>query len=232
MADGSRIPLTISEFNNYINNTNTYLHAGSPQNGIRLGLVAGDLTEWDTRTVYWHDTLFPLYTNELTSSSSVKDNVRIFMKDFREFAQPRIDIMAVDPDATQDDANVLHFVLQRAKPSKPTENIKGKCFASISAIGGGSFDISCRTINDSSRPSKPDGADCVMISFRIVSDGKMLPAGPDDGMTKVVNTKAKFQFDTDPANRGKYLQVYFRWYNTRYPQFAGTWNEAQSVLIN
>src|SRR6185295_15788608 len=95
MPDGSRIPNTIPAFNNYINDTDDRQKANTSVPLIKYfqdyTWTLAEIGEWTTRRTFWRDTLYPKYTNPLTSTSAVKDEVRNFMKDFHTFGNPLLD---------------------------------------------------------------------------------------------------------------------------------------------
>jgi len=132
----TRIPDSISDFNTYMNNTGTYVAAGTPVNGIRLGLSAGNITDWGGYKTDWI-TLYTKYSDPVQSTSIVKDEVRNFMDDFREFANPLLNIMAASPNANETDEGVFNFKIGRATPSHSTTPISDKVVLSAKPIGRG-----------------------------------------------------------------------------------------------
>ncbi|MEP7168668.1 MAG: hypothetical protein ABI855_04805 [Bacteroidota bacterium] len=232
MADGSRVPTTIDAFNKYINNTDDYIHEETPTNGTRLGLTTTNQSDWASKRTFWKDTLFPKYSDPIQSTSVVKEDVKTFMKDFRTFANPLLDVMAASPAATNEDAAVFHFVLVRKKPSHQTEPIKDAVVTDVKANGGGDMIFSCRTSHDTKRASKAEGADSVQVAFKVaVRNEDPPPVDANDGTTKEIFTKAKFILHAGGANAGKKLYVWCRWYNTKNPPIAGSWNNMITVMI-
>jgi hypothetical protein len=51
-------------------------------------------------------------------------------------------------------------------------------------------------------------------------------------MSKDIITKAAFEFDAGFTNQGKWLVVYFRWYNTKHPDLAGKWSPMVTIAIS
>src|SRR5205085_10753699 len=127
----SRVPTAIPEFNTYITNTNTYLHAGGPPTNLtRLGLSDDNGKDWDDYQKAWAE-LYLKYSNALTSTSIIKENVKHAMHDFKAFAQPLLNIIAASPEATDDDAAVFNLVLDKnhKNPSRPTTPISDTVMA-------------------------------------------------------------------------------------------------------
>lgn len=238
----TRVPEKISEFNTYINNTDTFLQAissGSTTNWERLGLSSINAGEWNTRRIYWRDTLYPKYIDPLQSTTAVKETVRIFMEDFKEFAQPQLNIMAAGPNATSDDELVFNFKIGRAAATHPTEPIAETVVFTVKPLGGGELRFTCRTATDSSRASIPEGADSVQVAFQIMDkdtkpegEGEGSLPNPDDGsMRRELFTKAQFTFEAGMANVGRLMVIYTRWYNTKHPKLAGPWSNVTAAVI-
>src|SRR4030095_4025738 len=99
MAGSTIIPRTREAFNIYINNTDDRLQATNPDTTqkyyVDYGISLADADEWHTRRQTWADTLWPTYTNPISSTSVAKANVEEFMNDFRTFAMPLIDLIEV-----------------------------------------------------------------------------------------------------------------------------------------
>lgn len=238
----TRISQAIGPFNTYINNTDTFLQqisSGTTHNWERLGLSNDNADEWHSKRLYWRDTLYPKYTDPLQSTKAVKDEVRNFMEEFREFGQPQLNIMAASANATSDDELVFNFKIGRAAPVHHTEPIAETVEFSIKTLGGGDLRFTCRTASDSSRASIPDGADSVQLAYAIA--GKDTPANnsgegevptPNDpDMRRELFTKAQFTFQTGASNVGKRIIVFARWYNTKHPALAGPWSNITLSVI-
>lgn len=230
----TRISPTIPGFNIYIVNTATYLAAGTPTtNGARLGLSPTNITDWADKKTYWVSTLYPKYSDPLQSTSTVKGEVKNFMRSFKTFAQPLLNIMAANPNAVEADEAVFNFKTGRAAPSHGTTPISEGVVCNARPIGGGDFKFSCRTAHDDHRASKAKGADSVQLSYIIlesVANASMLNAD-SPGMTKEIFTKAQFTFHAGAANVGKRIAIFARWFNTRHPQLAGSWSAVTIVVI-
>src|SRR5262245_24408493 len=114
----SRVPEIVGQFDFFINNTDKYLQAGNPvANWQRLGLTSQEASDWSSKRVFWRDTLYKAYTSSANSTSLVKKNVKNFMKTFRAFASPIINVIATNREATIEDATTFRFVLKHAKRS-------------------------------------------------------------------------------------------------------------------
>jgi hypothetical protein len=257
----TRIPENISEFNSYINATDDYQKALDPSgippgatNASRLGLVSGESTGWTEKRDYWHDTLYPAYNNPITSSSTVKQQVKLFMKDFRTFGNPLLNRMAASGAATSDDEAVFRFVAVR--DTVPTE--RGKIddipFGKLIPMGGGEFKIKVRTTSDSTRSSRHPLSDGVEVRWAVVAPtseaatgagtgADPAPTGPgsaaaapptvsSDCPNTIMSPKAIFVLATGEASKNKNLYCFFRWVNQSKPANNGQWSErVQSGIL-
>jgi hypothetical protein len=50
-------------------------------------------------------------------------------------------------------------------------------------------------------------------------------------LRKDINKHAHFHFDAGSANQGKWLVIYFRWYNTSHLELAGVWSTMILTVI-
>lgn len=238
MADRSRIPLTIPEFNTYINQTLARLIATNPDTGnpywTDFTFTAGENTEWGTRSAAWH-ALYALYSNPATKTAIVNEQVKNFMDDFRPFGQPLLDKIKASGLADETDAAVFHIDLRRHEPSHHTLPIPLDCIPTITMKGRGTMEVHTRAGEDQSRPSIPvdAGANALQMAF-YVSDGPIhSPLNVDDsGVQREIITKAHFIKELGTAQQGKWISAYFRWYNTHHPELAGPWSLQQNSVIS
>src|ERR1051325_5609182 len=120
----TRIPTEISKFDPCINSTDDYLltvcNVGPPpeHNWERLGITLQNKDDWHAKRLYWKDNLFPKYFSKLTKTEAVNAEVENFIKSFRTFARPLLNIMAASPNANEDDEVALNFKINRKPPSK------------------------------------------------------------------------------------------------------------------
>ena len=236
MADKSRVPKEISKFNTYIKTTDDRLQAVNPDTTNPYwedyGLTTEEQTEWHDKRVDWRDKLYKDYSDPLKSTSTVKKKVRDFIPLFSKFAKRPLDKIVLAEISGEDEESIFHIKLTRANPSHPTTNIEESCIASIRSINRGKAKISCRASEDTKRASIPESADSIQVSYAIVNAEDAPVIDPDDEqMTKQLFFEANFDHDFGAANQGKWLIIYFRWYLSRYPQFAGDWSIMQRVII-
>ncbi len=240
----SRVPEAIPEFNAYINNTDDYLAAGTPTNRERLGLSIQNGTDWNTKRVFWRDTLYPKYIDPLQSTSAVKEQVRNFMKEFSEFARPLLNIMVADPDATSDDETVFNFKIERAEPTHSHSPITDSVVYETVSLNGGLVEFTCRPGHDSKHPSKHPDADAIQVAHQLQGGVGNTPGPnpnpePPEGlpdpntqaMVKELFTKAVFIVNFGVLSKGKLALVYLRWYNTKRPELSGPWTGPFAIGI-
>jgi hypothetical protein len=110
-----------------------------------------------------------------------------------------------------------------------SSGIKEGVLASLQPLGGGDIQVKCRSAHDSSRPSIVEGADSVLYAYQI--GGTPPTSANNQGLTKIIDTKAAFTIHTDPSSSGKTLYIFFRWYNTKHPELSGPWSLIQNMMI-
>lgn len=248
MANRTRIPDNISGFNTYINSTDNYqlqsdiLPPGT-QHWQRLGLTAAESTEWTNRRIFWRDDLYVKYSDANTNTSVVKANVKLFMKNFRTFANPLLNRMAASADVRPADEQVFRFV---ANPdTTPTERaaIEVTPHPLMKTLEGGMVKVKVRLFSDATRASMHPDADAVEIKYSVAantaasspttptpgtpSGGATTPAIPatvDDCTSYFLSKKASFNLVLGPAADGKKLYAFFRWINMSNPAKSGPWS--------
>ncbi|MDZ4844330.1 MAG: hypothetical protein SH857_02145 [Chitinophagales bacterium] len=227
----SRIPKKISDFNDYIRNTDMYLHSPSPSgpvvNWLRLGLTQEYADAWQDSRIAW-DVLYAKYINPNTRTKVVTTEVQEGMEIFRAFAQPLLDIMAACPAALVQDAETLNFKIGRSDPTHPHLPIGNPCLMSLASVGGGRIRFSCRAEIESKRAALPAEADCLEVAYKI---GGIVPANPFDGTSNYFVTRASDVRDFGVENAGQVLYVFARWNSMRHPELAGVWCPMNTVRL-
>ena len=227
----SRIPGKISEFNNYIRNTDTYLHSpslsGPVANWMRLGLNEEKASAWQDMRTAW-DLLYEKYTNPNTKTKVINMEVQESMAAFRAFAQPLLDIIAASPNALAQDAEVLNFKIGRAEPTHPHTPIDKPCLVSLQSMGGARVRFTCRAVIESKRAALPADADCLEVAYKI---GGTAPANALDATEKFFVTRASDIRDFGVQNEGEVMYVFARWNSMRHPELAGVWSPMNTVRL-
>jgi hypothetical protein len=230
MKTGPRIPTVISKFNTYINTSDDHNQSfrGGSQVYALLGMSAANATEWHNRRVFWRDTLYLKYSNPDTRTKTVNLEVKNFIRDFRAFANPQLDIMAASPNATAADEVIYNFKIDRAEPVHPETPIAEDCILGITALGQGNLRIRCRVSEDASRASVPLDAKGLELRYLI---GDAPPLSVDDCPLSKTSTKALFTFSAGAANSGKKMFAYARWIDFSDDSRAGSWSAMVTVVI-
>ena len=176
---GIRISKSPKVFDTDITTGDDHLLAIEPTSGLpywqHLGLSSANATDWHNKRVFW-DTpltgLHDLYINPVTSTSVVKENVKLFIKNFRTFANPLLNIIAASPNATANEEKIFHLVLtaNRKKPTHTHTKIADQCFTTWSGEGAGSKKAASRSLHDSKRASLAEGADGVQYAYVIMDE--------------------------------------------------------------
>jgi hypothetical protein len=231
---GGRIPTGINEFGNYMEKTNSYMQAGTPvTNGERVGLLPDETKQWKAFTDEWTP-LFALYA-DITNGRTrgVRNNMMKIIDDVIKFDQTNhiLDRIAASPNATLNDWGIFNInggVLPKMTRSVPTTAIKEAVTVAFQALGGATVNVKCYSISGQ-RASILDGADCIQYLFQV---GNTPPTGPNEDVLKLgISTKASFLITFNSDAPGKYLYMYFRWYNAKHPELAGPWSGLQSTMI-
>ncbi len=239
MAD-LRIPRVISEFNNYINNSDDYLQDTRDdrvqENYKDLGLSLLQATAWSDKRTFWRDTLYPKYTNPALSTSIVKKNVEDFIKDFRTFGNPLLDIMAVSPKADTEDETQLRFKKKSSyeKPVRHKDPIEEQCYPVIRQLGGDKLKFGCGTATDTKRKSLAPTADGVLVSYTRIDKAEetpVLPADPEDCKKQKAFSTATFVLDTGAGKPGDRLVGFVQWNDSKNPDRTGPESTMFDVTI-
>ena len=230
MAVTTRIPQAIPEFRDYINDTDDYLFAtsGGVQNYVRLGLSVTNAGNWHDKRVFFRDTLYPKYSSENTRTTTIIHQLENFMDDFREFANPLLDIMAASPNAVEADETAMNFKIGREEPVHPTTPIDADIFLKITSKGQGSLQIRCRETKDATRASIPEDAKAVELRYKI---GGTEPDSVDECPLTKISTKALFTFSVGANNSTKKIRMFARWIDTTNESRAGAWSEMVTIVI-
>lgn len=240
-----RISRAVILFNAQICSINSRLQAVSADWGNQpryqyLGIDASIATEIQNRANHWSSDLFPKYQNPLTKDSvdGSRGPVQLFIRDFRQLANPVLDRIAASDHANYDDEIAFNLVLKKNRkgPSRPTVPIDATCSLSLHHLGARAFRCQVRKPSDAiGRANIPrnEGVDQVELAYFIVerSAGQVPNINPDSIRTRVFFTRAIFDFHVGTEFSACHMIVFARWINSRYPHFAGPWSEAKIVVI-
>jgi len=237
-------------FDSFINTSANYLAEGTPSNATRLGLIATQLAEWDTRRVNWN-TIYDKHKDESKRTKTITAEKDDQKKAFVQFANPLLTGMSVKPALTNDDRGALHLALRDA----PTERAKitTSPLAKIIPMEGGELTIRVRTTSDNNRASKHPDADHVEMRYALVdatasssgsSGGSSSDPSTGNGSQNSIPTKAMdciltesskkaiFVLALGQENSGKRIYAFFRWVNTSKSADSGPWSTVvQSVVV-
>jgi hypothetical protein len=233
MTDSPRIPRKIDLFNQYISNTTPYFNTGTPTNAERLGIRPEEVTQWTAIDARWKPT-YSLYGDKKNSrTTAVIEEINLIISDLIDLDQSchLLDRIAASPNVTIADLetfNIKKGVLQKTTRSKPTTPITELVVPAIQPIGGGAVSFKCRNHTGNSA-SIIDGADCVEYNYCV---GGTPPTSADAvGLKTGLSTKASFTLSLGAASAKEELYIFFRWYNTKYPELAGPWSSLQTTLV-
>lgn len=234
MPDRSRIPRLISTFNVYITSTTGYMTAGSPvSNGERLGLSTGEIITWKGFEEEWRP-LYQLYSDKhSTRTTAIKDSLLLIISRVVAFdAKVRmLDRISTSPEVTVSDMavfNIKRGLLQKKTHTIAITPIREGVRAILKQLGGGMIQIKCAGLT-APRAAIVAGADCIQYRYCI---GDTPPFSVDDaGLKTGLSSRASFILDTGATSSAKKLFIWFRWFNTRHPELAGSWSGMIEILV-
>ena len=234
------VPRRPSEFNSYIQTCNNYQLKVDPVTHIagftRMGWSAQNSTDWDSKTTAWI-ALYTKFTDALQCTSTIKKNVRTFIKDFATFAAKPILKTKGNEGATEEDAKTFHFVLVRKKNSTSNPELTAECFGNAYPAGLGKLRLKVKTFTDSKRASILPGADGMEFDYAIYDTNHAPDVGgipkiaPDDIYIAKFSKKASIIYDFGIGNSGKIVQIFFRWSVTGKPELSGPWGQMITIRI-
>ncbi len=236
-TSNTRIPRTLPEFDRYIHTVVTFLlEGGVNSNGIRLGLLASEIKKAQIFFAQWYTGnaaapgAYELHTSPNTRTKATTVQVNIILRSFSDFFRPLLTRMSGSGFITSSDRLILNIAPPNDHKSKPRLPFIQTVYFTAQALGGGVMKVTCRTVNDSKRASKPKGADIVEICYKT---GGPPPSNAGDADLKtLISTHAVILLQTGPANGGNRLHAYARWSNTHHPELAGPWSVLLSVFIS
>jgi hypothetical protein len=253
----SRISFVLQEFDADIKKFHDHLNSLEPDGitmrGITLGMTSHEMTTLNNYRKEWSTTdpanpgVYDLLLNPNTKTSTISTKVRMFMKNFKSFFQPLLNIMAVSRFITPEDRAALNIAEPVTSHTIPTAPIVQKCIASVTMLGGGKVKFICRPTTDIARASKAVGSDGLIIAYRLVAPivdaggdssltaGKVRRpefSGPDDGTIKLTQTKATFFIEFGADKAAYILQFYVRWTNSKHPNLSGPWTGPYSEVLS
>ena len=148
---------------------------------------------------------------------------------------------------TNDDRLIFGRKTGAEDPPSIPPKIEVKIVPAMVNLGGGMLKCSCKTATDQSRASLVEGANGVVIAYRIdkleyvTEEGDSdagtkvkWPAiyGPDDGTTTVISSSATVSLDLGASEVGMGLQYYLRYINTSHPENNGPWSGPFQIVIS
>ena len=235
MADRSRIPRGIINFNTYLVKICAYLQAGGTvTNASRLGVTEEELAD----LLEFLDNWQPLFVKYVDKENGRTQSVTASLKEIfynvndYNFTHKLLDRIASSTSATITDYTT--FRIKKNRSAKRTSRtfsttvIEASVSPAFVIVGVGVIKVKCKNNVDKGQHILP-GSDCVQYMYQI--DGKA-PAGADvEGLSMGISTRASFTLSFNSDNSNKLLYVFFRWYHTKYPALAGPWTNLQTMSI-
>jgi len=234
MGTGTRIPRSINEFGTYIGSTNIYFSSGAPvSNGERLGISPEEMTQWKGFEEKFSPLL--LMYNDATNSRTraIRNNLIEIIDKAIAYDQANhiLDRIAASPNATVYDwgaFNINGGVSPKTTRTRSITVIREPVSVTFQQLGGAIIAIKCYSTTGA-RAAIFGEADSVQYLFKT---GNVPPTSTnEEGLKSGLSTKGSFNLELNPEYKGKYLYIYFRWYNTKHPEMSGPWSELQTTMI-
>ncbi len=225
----SRISETIPGFTVYIRRTDSKLQeVVTPTNGTRLGLTVPNQTEWHNRRVAF-DILITKHDDPLQDTKDINKQVRTFMKAFRMFGQPLLNVMAASPNAISSDEETFNFVIGHADPTHIETGIEQFCNSEWTTIGGAIMKGRCHVEGVGVGLDTAEHATGVELAYTI---GDTPFTDPDaSGVIHKTYTSATFELHLGLPNSLKKLNYTQRWINFTHPELNGPYSPVQTTGI-
>lgn len=140
-----------------------------------LGLSSANAADWHNKYLFWSTPitgLYALYSNPASSTSLVKKQVKLWIKAFRVFGNPLLNLIAASPNATSDDEAIFNLILtiNHKHPTHTHTKIEDACHTDWTGHGGGNMKAGSRSTTDTKRHSLAAGADGVQYAYMILND--------------------------------------------------------------
>jgi hypothetical protein len=226
MTDPRRIPKTQHEFDEYIRRVAIYLNTvrGTDPDvrGEMLGLTAQNVSDLVTK---WYDKwftgnpagpgLWEIHENTYGPTNNKKNNkdVAKFMKDFRAFFQPLLNIMAVSTILDSEDRTQLNLPeADTTDTFHPVPDDRGP-HGKIDKVEREKHKLRITDPDNPNPKEQPEGVMATRI-YRAVKD-QGVPPQPDDYILIGDTSSWKFISNFTPAQVGKRAHYYAVWIDTK-----------------
>jgi hypothetical protein len=191
-------------------------------------MIASEMESWTNYKNQWN-ALYQKYSDkEASRTTAITNKLRSVQESFKTFAQRLLNMMAGIRTATDDDAAVLNFVINRAQPSSSSTPIDEIPTFSASPLGGEVIKFSFRPTSDSNRAGKLEDASGIEIRYEI-GDGTSSTGA--NNLTFFVSTKSIFNLTLPKSAKGKTMFVSARWIVASDQSRNGPWSSMMSVVV-
>ncbi len=113
----SGITLSPKKFDDYITSTDDNLQIITPPTtAARFGWTPTNVTDWHDYRTQWEEDLYIVYKVKTKRSTTLREQVKDFIANFRLFGNPLLDKAAASTGATLDDAGLSGITPHRQCP--------------------------------------------------------------------------------------------------------------------
>ena len=230
-----RIPTSPVDFNSFLELFITMITAGTEtQRGVVLGLLAEEITAMQAYYDSWKLT-FPLYTDKANSrTKNVVEKVHQTIQDFCSYDMSHSILTRIgsSPVVTLEElelCNIHTTILRKSSSPKVNSVISTQVVPELRSLGVGQFQVICNNTQNSSTAIIPE-ATAVEYCYQI---GGEAPSEADVSTMFVgLSTRARFKLDVPQQYAGEKIYLYFRWINSRYPEYNAVWGIASTAIIH
>ncbi len=257
MPDRSIVPRSIKGFNRYINQTNTLLVAGTPENYTRYNWTNDNLTTWQDFENAWLS-LYIQYRNKATYTTACKNDLLAIISNAIIYANENRLILLVKASKNLSASECATFNIpisyakiilevQHADTSgNKTKATSEGVFPHLDPKAGGSVHVQGFTeTTHVGRARKLDGYDLLEYAAAVFYSGTdSLPTSADDlRLTIAHSSKASFILQTAAmlsnlpvlapgvVAPAKILVIFFRWAKSKHPTLNGPWCGAFTTVL-
>lgn len=236
-----RVPRSLFLFNAYIINTDNRQLATNPTTSnpfwTDFGWTLAESNAWTADRTNFATNIYPPVADPTLAPPGALQTAHNFRNTFADNKASLLDKIVASGKATPMDALIFHVDLEHHDPTFHTTPIADSCFAKVQIAGLGAFDIHCNVLENFGHSHIPvaHGANSIQYAYQIF-DNRQQATGPfnpnDASFVKGTSSRAHFPLNVGEANQGKWIVIYFRWFNTKHANIVPGWtNVMYSTVI-
>lgn len=240
VAAGSTESRTVRELGDpvlmHINATNTDLATPAPftldfpLNWQRLGLMDGQMVEWESRGKAWLLKYLDAQDDSKRTPDLVTDK-NLLAEEFIAFAEPVLTLIAGSPNIVTGDYSKFNI----APPNKerhPRPDIEGTPFTGMRPMSGCAVKFKNTQFEHALRARMHPDASALELRWVLLPLDAPAPLSPAECPNTHMSTRATFTLEFGVEHAGKRLHCFTRWANLHEPEKSGKWSTHQSMVLS